>query len=226
MRLNQFLASASGISRRQADILITLEQVRVNNAIGKLGQQINPKADQITLNDQVVCLAVARSIILNKPIGYVTSKAGQGNQTIYDLLPTELQNLKPAGRLDKDSCGLLVLTNDGQLAQRLIHPSSGKTKRYLVKLNQALSKEDRLRLSRGVPLSEGISQMKITKSSGSSVVLELATGWNRQIRRSFQVLGYQVVALQRLSIGQLELGNLGAGKWRDLTKSEAIWLST
>lgn len=226
MRLNQFLASASGISRRRADDVIAAGQVSVNEQPGVLGQQIDPDKDQIKLDGQVVTMPLYHSIVLNKPTGFVTSKAGQGSQTIYDLLPSEFASLKPAGRLDKDSTGLIILTNDGNLANRLIHPSAGKTKRYLVKLNRTLSDEDLERIKQGIKLAEGVSQMNVTQSDGDRVVLELATGWNRQIRRTFEALNYRVVALQRVSIGKIELGSLEAGKWRELTKQEAAWLAS
>src|SRR5689334_5385155 len=119
MRLNQFLASATRLSRRAADGAITQGEVRVNGHPAEIGQQVDPDNDEITLSGRPVKAGEAVTIILHKPPGFVTSRRGQGSQTVYKLLPAQYQQLKPAGRLDKDSSGLLVLTRDGHLANRL-----------------------------------------------------------------------------------------------------------
>lgn len=220
------MAQASGISRRGADDVIVGGRVIVNGAPGVLGQRVEPDSDQISVNGKTVKLALYNSIVFNKPAGYVTSRVGQDNPTIYDLLPRELQVLKPAGRLDKDSSGLLILTNDGNLANTMIHPSSGKAKRYGATLNRPLNPADEDRLVKGIPLTEGISRIKIFKVAGAKVSVELVTGWNRQIRRTFEAVGYEVRELERLSIGKVKLGELESGKWRELTLEEAKWLAS
>ena len=226
MRLNQFLAAATGISRRGADDAIGAGQVSVNGKLAVLGQQIDPGIDQVQLSGQLVKIAPYHTIVFNKPTGYVTSRAGQGSQTIYDLLPTEMSALKPAGRLDKDSSGLLILTNDGHLSNRLVHPSHHQVKRYQIELDRPLDDGDAGRLADGVGLAEGISQIKLIAESGSDLTIELTTGWNRQIRRTFEALKYDVESLERLSIGKVQIGKLATGQWRELTDQEATWLAS
>lgn len=226
MRLNQFLALASPLSRRAADGAISQGLVKVNDQIAELGQQIDPDGDQITLSGKLVKITAAVTIILNKPVGYVTSRRGQGSRTIYDLLPYEYQGLKPAGRLDKASSGLLILSNDGELINRLIHPSQSKLKRYQISLDRPLTQSDLERLKSGVDLEEGSSQIKLTSQSGPNLTIELETGWNRQIRRTFAALGNQVKTLERVSIGEIRLDNLKPGQWRNLTNQETKWLNS
>src|SRR5579871_5689398 len=127
MRLNKFIAGATGMGRRAADQAIAAGRVQVNGHTASLGQEVDT-SDQIKLDHQPVTVGDQRSttILLNKPIGYVVSRNGQGSRTIYELLPAEYQQLKPIGRLDKDSSGLLLLTNDGQLTYELTHPSHQK----------------------------------------------------------------------------------------------------
>src|SRR5581483_8687429 len=129
MRLNRFVALATGTSRRHADVLIEQQRLRINDHLGQTGETVAAN-DTVTLDGQPLTLPATMTIMLNKPVGYVCSRQGQGSQTIYTLLPPELHHLKPVGRLDKDSSGLLLLTNDGQLANQLTHPSYRKEKVY------------------------------------------------------------------------------------------------
>ena len=129
MRINKFVALATGMSRRTADQAIAEGRVAVNGRPPTAGQQVTDE-DQINLDGQTLQKPAATTIMMNKPVGYVVSRDGQGSQTIYDLLPEEYQGLKPIGRLDKDSSGLLLLTNDGTLAQELTHPKYHKQKVY------------------------------------------------------------------------------------------------
>src|SRR5579883_1748254 len=143
MRINKFLALATGMSRRTADAELARGSVQVNGALATLGQQVTA-TDTITYNGRQLDTkaldadATHVTIMLNKPVGYVVSRNGQGSRTIYDLLPAQYHNLKPIGRLDKDSSGLLLLTNDGQLAHDLTHPSRQKEKVYEIQLNEPL----------------------------------------------------------------------------------------
>ncbi len=205
MRLNRYLAQAVGVSRRAADELIKAGRVRISDRVGVLGDAVT--TETVSLDGQIVAPQPLVYLALNKPVGYVTSRARQGNSpTIYDLLPAEYHHLKPVGRLDKDTAGLLVLTNDGGVAQRLTHPSFGKTKRYRVVTRPAFKAADTTRLEAGVKLADGVSQLTVEQTT--PLVVALTEGRNRQIRRTFGALGYQVVELERLSFGQLELGNL------------------
>ncbi len=174
------------------------------------------------------------TIMLHKPVGYVSSRVGQGSQTVYDLLPQDFHRLKPVGRLDKDSSGLLLLTNDGQLANKLTHPRYAKDKVYEVRLDRQISVEDLSKLERGVKLNDGISRLEVigyrfeqekvhsSESSPAStshlaptaITVALSEGRNRQIRRTFENLGYNVVKLHRTKFGKYELGNLAIGTWQ------------
>ena len=220
------MASATGISRRAADDAIAAERVLVNGTKGVLGQQVDPDGDQITLDGKVAKKAPHHTIVFHKPTGCVTSRVGQQSLTIYDLLAPELSALKPAGRLDKNSSGLLILTNDGNLANGLVHPSNHQVKRYVVTLDRPLDDGDAGRLAEGVGLTEGISKITVVDARDEMLTVELTTGWNRQIRRTFEALKYEVEGLKRLSIGQIALGKLPKGQWRELTTEEAAWLAS
>lgn len=226
MRLNQFVAQATGLSRRAADSAITSGQISVNGAAGQLGQTIEPDQDQVNYQGQALALDPSVVIIYHKPTGLITSRRGQGQATIYDRLPKEYQALKPAGRLDRDSSGLMVLSNDGQIIQRLIHPSAGKAKRYQVELDRAMTAQDLISLQDGIQLAEGLSRLRLLDHNGRSFEIELVTGWNRQIRRSFEALGYRVTKLHRTAIGLIALGDLGPGAWRPASAEETAWLKS
>jgi 23S rRNA pseudouridine2605 synthase len=134
MRINAFIALATGLSRRKADDLIKLGMVVVNSQVAELGLQVQPN-DRVLLDNKILTLPdKITTVILNKPVGFVVSRKGQGAKTIYDLLPKRFSELKPIGRLDKESSGLIMLTNDGHLANSLSHPTKSKTKTYLVTL--------------------------------------------------------------------------------------------
>ncbi|PSO42964.1 ribosomal large subunit pseudouridine synthase B [Candidatus Saccharibacteria bacterium QS_5_54_17] len=230
MRINQYLARAAGLSRRQADQAIADERVTVNGEAGELGQRVGPD-DTVQLDGEPVVLPVTRTVKLHKPFRYVVSRARQGNDpTIYALLPEELRQLKPIGRLDKDSRGLLLLTNDGQLAYRLTHPGFQKQKVYQVRLDKPLTPADITNLHHGVHLDDGVSQLEIgegeaerTKKADEGVPgkntyqVTMYEGRNRQIRRTFAALGYQVTDLVRTQLGEYSLGDLSDGQYRLIT---------
>lgn len=218
-RINRFVALATGISRRSADKLIEDGNITVNNKVARLGEFVT-ESDEVRLNGEIVTApSHTRTIILNKPPGYVCSRQGQGSRTIYDLLPEEYKKLKSIGRLDKESSGLLLLTDDGDLAYRLSHPSQVKTKVYLVELDKPLGDEDRYKVSvSGVELEDGNSRLKL-KPRGPGPKewrVEMHEGRNRQIRRTFKNIGFDVVKLHRISFGDYELGRLEEGKYHEL----------
>jgi 23S rRNA pseudouridine2605 synthase len=158
------------------------------------------------------------TIILNKPAGYVVSRAGQGSKTIYELLPKKFHNLKPIGRLDKDSSGLLLLTNDGELANKLTHPSHQKKKIYEIELDHGLTEEDFDRITKAsVRLEDGPSKFKLSylDDKGKQLKIIMQEGRNRQIRRTFAALGYKVEKLHRTQFGNYTLSRLLTGKWKD-----------
>ena len=220
MRLNAYIAQVTGVSRRQADSLIEQGRVSVGALTASFSTQVN-EDDSVRLDGKLLPPLNALkhlTVILNKPTGYVVSRNGQGNKTIYDLLPKEMHKLKPVGRLDKDSSGLLLLTNDGQLAFDLTHPSKSKQKHYKVALDKALSAKDEEAIRAGLKLSDGISRLSIRAVSPSrtQMTIIMSEGRNRQIRRTFEALGYRVIKLQRFLFGPYELGDLKSGKWRQV----------
>jgi 23S rRNA pseudouridine2605 synthase len=219
MRLNQYLAHATGLSRRRADQLIAAGQVTVDDRPAQIGQQVGA-GQRVNLDGQEVQAQDYQTIMLHKPAGYITSRQQQGAApTIYQLLPPELHQLKPIGRLDKDSSGLLLLTSDGQLAQRLGHPSAGKWKRYHITVDRALSETELAALRQGVKLDDGLSRLDITPT-GKGYEVRLQEGRNRQIRRSLAAVGRRVLLLHRYQVGELELGRLAPGAWRELPATE------
>lgn len=219
MRINRFVAAASDLSRRGADAVITAGRVQVNGQSVTPGQDIT-REDVVTLDGQPLRIRQMQTIILNKPVGYVTSRNGQGSRTIYDLIAPELHLLNPVGRLDKDSSGLLLLTNDGDLAQELTHPSRQKTKIYEVAIDKPLQPLHRQMIADiGVQLEDGRSQLQLERLSDNSDAAWRVTmheGRNRQIRRTFAALGYTVTRLHRTQFGPYSLGALTAGTIRKI----------
>lgn len=215
MRINKYLALATGISRRAADNAIQEGRVLVNGSPIQPGQDVS-EADNVTLDNTPVKQQQNRTtIILNKPTGFVVSRDGQGSETIYGLLPANLHRLKPVGRLDKDSSGLLLLTDDGQLANQLTHPRFQKTKVYELRLDKPLAAKDWQAITQnGVNLEDGPSRFGL-KGAGEIWTAILTEGRNRQIRRTFAARGYTVKKLHRTKFGDYALPtDLEAGGFR------------
>lgn len=217
MRLNRYLAQATGLSRRAADRAIEAGQVQLNGVIAQLGQEVG-EHDQVSFNGRVVtapALEQTTTIMLNKPAGFVVSRNGQGSRTVYDVLPAKLHHLKPIGRLDKYSSGLLLLTDDGKLAHELTHPSRQKIKRYEVELSQPLAPLHRQMIADfGVQLDDGLSRLGLERlhdDDNRAWLVQMSEGRNRQIRRTFASLGYTVARLHRTQFGPYHLGDLASG---------------
>lgn len=216
MRINRFVATATGMSRRAADTAVAEGRVSVNKIAATIGQQVEGN-DEVELDHVALQIPAARTVLLNKPTGYVTSRRKQGSTpTVYALLPPELHSLKPVGRLDRDSSGLLLLTNDGELAQRLQHPSHNKWKVYQVELDRLPTNETLGRLRKGVELEDGVSYLEEVEAAGKQLTVRLQEGRNRQVRRTFAALGYTVTKLHRTQFGELELGSTKSGLWREI----------
>lgn len=216
IRLNKFLAERLGVSRREADELIAAGKVFVNGAPAVLGARID-KNDEVCYNKTIIPFeAEFLYIAMNKPVGCVCSRKAQGNApTIYELLPKKYHQLKTVGRLDKDSSGLILLTNDGDFAFQMTHPKFRKIKVYEVELNRSLAPLHQQMISDyGVMLDDGPSKFKIIKSdrTPASYIVILSEGRNRQIRRTFAALSYNVTKLHRTAFGKYELGELKPGK--------------
>jgi 23S rRNA pseudouridine2605 synthase len=215
MRINKFVAQATGMSRRAADAALEAGRIQVNGQPPAAGQQIT-NSDAVTLDGRAITPDVKTlTLILNKPVGYVVSRDGQGSQTIYDLLPPEYHKLKPVGRLDKDSSGLLLLTNDGELANRLTHPKYEHCKVYEVELDKPLEPLHQQMINDiGVQLEDGPSQLQLEKlDDARHWRITMREGRNRQIRRTFASLGYTVAGLHRTEFSDYVLNDLAPGKY-------------
>ena len=218
-RLNKFVALALGVSRRQADELIEQGRVTVNDQPAKLGQRITA-TDIIRYDNKRLTAQTHQLILLHKPVGYLCSRASQGGvPTIYELLPTSLHRLKPVGRLDKDSSGLILLTNDGDFAHQMTHPSFYKIKRYLVTLDQPLQPLHRQIINDfGVQLPDGPSRLTLERQHDGDDrrwIVQMSEGRNRQIRRTFAALGYTVTKLHRTDFGNYTLGDIKRGEFQE-----------
>jgi pseudouridine synthase len=217
MRINKYIASGSQLSRRAADTAILAGKVLINDKPADAGSQVSD-LDIVTLDGQpIFAEKQLTTIMLNKPFGYIVSRDGQGSKTIYDLLAPEYQQLNPVGRLDKNSSGLLLLTNDGSLANELTHPRYAKVKIYEIHLNQPLAPLHQQMINdRGLSLEDGLSKLQLEKldDAGYAWRVTMSEGRNRQIRRTFSALDYTVTRLHRTHFGSYQLGNLKQGTTR------------
>ncbi len=216
-RLNKFVALSLGVSRRKADELIEKGKIIVDGQPARLGQQIS-EVNRVSYNGNFLKIQYKKLIALNKPVCYLCSRASQGGiPTIYELLPKSLHHLKPVGRLDKDSSGLILLTNDGDFAHQMTHPSFYKIKRYLVTLDQPLQPLHRQMINDfGVQLPDGPSRLTLERQHEGDEhrwIVQMSEGRNRQIRRTFAALGYTVTKLHRTDFGSYSLGSLKKGQW-------------
>lgn len=222
VRLNKYLALNSGLSRRQADELIERGYVTVNGAVAQLGSQVRPGDTVLVKGKEVEPDTAYIYLALHKPVGYVCSRKQQGdNPTIYELVPQEYHALKPVGRLDRDSSGLLLLTNDGDFAHQMTHPSHYKVKRYEVSIDRALEPLHQQMINDfGVDLPDGKSQLTLERVSDDRTqwIVTMTEGRNRQIRRTFDALGYAVTSLHRTDFGAYHLGELAPGALQEVSR--------
>ena len=224
-RLNKFLALQLGISRRQADELIASGKIFINEHGATLGARFVP-SDNIKLGDKIISTTPEEKVymLFNKPRNYVCSRKKQGeNETIYAILPKEFKALKPVGRLDKDSSGLLLLTNDGDFAFQMTHPKYYKDKQYDVGLNVPLEPlHQQMIADFGIDLPDGKSQLGLEREDDSrkNWKVVMSEGRNRQIRRTFNALGYEVVSLHSFAFGGYNLPpDLEPGQFRQIKKT-------
>lgn len=220
MRLNKFIAHATGMARREADEAILNGRISVNGKVANIGQDVDGQSDIIKLDGKQITLPATTTVItLNKPIGYVCSRNAQAKdaKTVYELLPSDLRQLKTIGRLDKDSSGLILLTDDGDMAHKLTHPSFTKTKEYVIELDRPLAPlHQQMIADFGINLADGPSKLLLERLNDERTKFRVIMheGRNRQIRRTFAALGYQVVSLHRISFGSYQLGDLPSGKYK------------
>lgn len=225
MRINKFIALSTGMSRRAADSAIAAGRVKIDGQMATPGSSVSGICD-VTLDGKTINLPPShQTIIFNKPAGYVVSRQGQGSKTIYDILPPTLHHLKPVGRLDKDSSGLLLLTSDGELAHQLTHPSFQKTKTYEATLDQPLQPLHRQMISDfGLQLEDGLSKLgleRLTEGDDTRWQVTMHEGRNRQVRRTFAALGYTVVRLHRITFGTYTLDDLKPGEYKLLPTKDS-----
>lgn len=223
-RLNKFIALHLGISRRGADELIEKGEVTVDGLPARPGQQVSDSQIVTVRGKALKTTTDLIYIALNKPVGYVSSRREQGETpTIYSLLPHNLHHLKPVGRLDKDSSGLILLTNDGGFAHHMTHPSFHKTKTYEITLNKMLEPLHQQMINdHGIDLDDGKSQLQleqIGEDNRRQWRVLMHEGRNRQIRRTFEALGYNVTKLHRTHFGKFSFDSqpINAGEWQKIS---------
>src|SRR4030042_4482710 len=230
--LKLLMASGYG-SRRQVANLIIEGNVTVNNNLEKNFKfPVNAAIDKIAINGKNIKPKAKKRVIimLNKPMGVLSTTADeQGRQTVIDIIPRKFQELRvyPAGRLDKDSTGMLLLTNDGDLTYRITHPKFEQEKEYLIHIENRLTAEEKNILEQGIQLEDGKTSpavIKFRRLANYNYSIAIHEGKKRQIRRMFEKIGHPVLALKRIRIGQLELGDLKEGKTRELLDADIALL--
>ena len=226
VRLNRFIANSGVCSRREADTLIQAGVVTVNGeVVTELGTKVNIHDDDIRFNGERLKGEEKVYLIMNKPKGYVTTASDpHAEKTVIDLLKGCSSRVYPVGRLDKNTTGVLLLTNDGEIAERLTHPSYDKKKIYQVSLDKELSEEDYHKILEGVSLTDGDVKADelefIDANDKRKIGIEIHSGKNRIVRRIFDSLGYNVKALDRVYFAGLTKKGLKKGEWRYLTEGE------
>lgn len=222
MRLQKFLSAAGYCSRRKGETLILAGRVQVNGqVVTELGTKVAAGQDRVTVDGQPVGVADELVYIaLHKPKGVVTSCAHEGAPVVTDLIELAAR-IYPIGRLDKDSTGLLLLTNDGRLHHRLLHPSFDHEKEYEVTLARPIADGELNRLARGIDLNGRVTRTAmVTRLAANAFRIVLQEGRNRQIRRMVRVLGHRVTQLKRIRVASIALGGLKEGRWRRLSPGE------
>lgn len=222
MRINKYIAKSGYCSRRKADNLIEKGQVKVNGKVlDKPGYEVY-EGDLVSINGEILKLEEFFYYKLNKPIGYITSNFDPHNpKDLNDLIDLD-RKFFAAGRLDKDSHGLLIITNDGEFANALTHPSNGISKEYIVKVDKRLSAEKIKKFESGLDIGNGeiTSRSQIFYKGNNTYKVIISQGYNRQIRRMFKVLGLNVIDLERIRIGKVHLDNLKSSNYQKFSKKE------
>ena len=226
IRLNKYIANSGVCSRREADNLILAGVVTVNGeVVTELGTKVNINTDDIRFNGERLKGETKVYIVMNKPKGYVTTASDpHADKTVMDLLKACPTRVFPVGRLDKNTTGVLMFTNDGEIAEKLTHPSYDKKKIYQVSLDSKLRQEDYEKILSGVELSDGVIAADelefIEADDHRKLGIEIHSGKNRIVRRIFESLGYEVKALDRVYFAGLTKKGIKRGDWRYLTEGE------
>jgi pseudouridine synthase len=227
LRLQKYLSRAGVASRREAERLIVAGRVMVNGAlVTELGSRVDPDADVVFVDGALVAPKPTRWVLFYKPVGALTTERDpHGGRTIYDLLPDDFRGLRYVGRLDRETEGLLLLTNDGDLAAELLHPRNAVEREYEAVVKRLPVRDTLDRLVQGVTLEDGLARAKRAELLGerrdeATMRLVLTEGRKREVRRMLEHVGHPVLALKRVRFGPLTLGGVEAGKWRDLGADE------
>lgn len=226
MRINKYLAVNGYCSRRQADELIKAGKVFINGRKADLGSQVEEN-NEIKVGDQAVRRSDNKKkiyIAYHKPVGVICTADRSKRDNIIEKINIK-ERIYPVGRLDVESSGLILLTNDGDFANKIMHPKYEHGKEYLVESDKIISKMEIVKLKKGIRLKEGIAKAdKIRQITNNKLLITIHQGWSRQIRRMLEALGCQVISLKRIAIGHLKLADLPPGKWRNLSENEQTGL--
>ncbi len=229
MRINKYLASLGIGSRREIDRLISEGKIKINGKIAAQGEQVSSEDTILVRGKKVEGVEEKKVyILLNKPKKYLSAAKDNRKKTIVDLVKVP-ERIYPIGRLDYETEGLILLTNDGDLFNKVIHPRSEVYKTYIANIRGRISRDKLKALELGVDLDDGrtlparVKAIKIEEKN-SIVEISIREGRNRQIRRMFDEVGHRVIDLKRTSVGEIELGNMELGKWRQLTEKELKYL--
>lgn len=223
VRLNKYIASSGICSRRMADKLIDEKKVKVNNKIViEKGTVVDKEKDVIKVNNKVIRIQEEKKyILMNKPVGYVTTSKEQFNRPCVLDIIAEKNRVYPVGRLDMDTSGLLILTNDGDITNKITHPKNHICKTYEVKTKSNLSLEDMQRLESGVDIGGYVTMpAKVQKINENKYSITISEGKNRQVRKMFESVGNKVERLKRISIGKLTLDGIDVGKYKYISYEE------
>ncbi len=242
IRLQKFISECGIMSRRAAEAEITAGRIRINGITASLGDKVDPENDTVEYNGKIIGRSGGDNtrrntyILLNKPSGYVTTmKDEQGRKTVADLLSSLGRRVYPVGRLDMYSDGLLLCTDDGELTNRITHPSHDVAKKYLATITSRLTDEDIESLKTPIELDGymlrefGVELIEYTKAGNANATVvrfTLYEGRNREIRRICEHHGYRLARLTRVSIGELTIDGIASGKWRHLTESEIEYIKS
>ena len=222
IRINVFLASKLGISRRKADQIIFEKRIQINGIICLLGQTIDPDCDQVVADGLIVGNRVVTTtrILVYKPTEYITARSDQwGRRTVIDLLPNSFSHLNPAGRLDYLSEGLLLLSDDGGFNYEFTHPKFQKEKEYILTFGEPITAKLIRGFESGIELSEGFAKAdRVNQVSDTSLQVIIHQGWNRQLRRMAAHYHYRVTKLVRTRIGQFTIDGLDPGEWKEISR--------
>jgi 23S rRNA pseudouridine2605 synthase len=227
IRLQKYLSECAVASRRKSEELISQGRVKVNGRVAQIGDKVSPRNDSVTVNGKKVVMNKKQYyIMLHKPRGFITTMEDEmGRKCVAQLVSDVGARVYPVGRLDRESEGMLIMTNDGEFANALTHPSKHVSKTYRVTVRPNINEEQLTAFSEGILIDgkkTAPADVRVIEKQDNRVVLEIIIyeGRNREIRKMCEALGLEVARLKRTSIGSVKLGMLPQGKWRDLTEDE------